>query len=170
MIFDLIRKSDRARFILTAASCSCLLAFGYYLQFIEDLLPCPMCVLQRMCYLAIVVVSLIAGIHGSAALKNLYGLAIASLAAVGAAIAGRQVWLQHLPPALWPECGPGLDFMFQMYPFTEVILRTLRGTGDCAAVQWTFAKLSIAEWSLVWFLLIFTTYLSLMVLSARQKL
>ena len=32
--------------------------------------------------------------------------------------------------------------------------RALRATGDCAVVDWTLLGLSIAEWSLVWFVLL----------------
>jgi len=31
----------------------------------------------------------------------------------GAAVAGRQVWLQHLPPDQVPECGLGLQYWLQ---------------------------------------------------------
>ncbi|MGR8949808.1 MAG: disulfide bond formation protein B, partial [Gammaproteobacteria bacterium] len=72
-------------------------------------------------------------------------------AAIGGGIAGRQTWLQHLPPDQVPECGPGLDFMLEMYPLGETIMKTLRGSGDCAVVDWRFLSFSIAEWSIVCF-------------------
>jgi disulfide bond formation protein DsbB len=77
---------------------------------------------------------------------------LALTAGVGAAIAGRQVWLQHLPADRIPECGPGLDFLLETSPLTETIKTVLRGSGDCAKVDWTFLGLSIAEWSLINFL------------------
>ena len=64
---------------------------------------------------------------------------------------GRQTWLQHLPPDQVPECGPGLDYMLEVFPFQEAISMILKGSGECAEVQWTFLSLSIAEWSLVCF-------------------
>lgn len=76
---------------------------------------------------------------------------IGLFSAIGAGIAGRQTWLQHLPPDQVPECGPGLDFMLEMYPILETVKRALIGTGDCAAVSWTLLSLSIAEWSLICF-------------------
>ncbi len=42
-------------------------------------------------------------------------------AGIGAGLAGRQVWLQHLPAEQVPECGPGLDFLLQAFPFFEAI-------------------------------------------------
>jgi len=70
----------------------------------------------------------------------------------GAAAAGRQVWLQHLPPEKVPACGPDLLFMLENFPLADTVQRLIKGTGECAAVDWTFLGLSIAEWSLGWFL------------------
>ncbi len=50
--------------------------------------------------------------------------------------------------------------MLEMYAPFEVLKRTLRGTGDCAKVDWTFLGLSIAEWSVI----CFTTLLVVLVL------
>jgi protein dithiol:quinone oxidoreductase len=73
---------------------------------------------------------------------------------MGAAVAGRQVWLQHLPPDQVPECGPGLEYMLEVYPLGETLAKILKGTGDCAEVDWTFLGLSIAEWALISFIVL----------------
>jgi protein dithiol:quinone oxidoreductase len=144
--------SNRVFFILVGATCFSLLSFGYYLQFFAGVEPCPMCIFQRLCYLAAGTAAVVGAIHGPGRIGGIvYIMAIAVPAAIGAGIAGRQTWLQHLPPELVPECGPGLEFMLDMYPLLETIERSLRGTGDCAEVAWTFLSLSIAEWSLVCF-------------------
>ena len=83
--------------------------------------------------------------------KIIYKSLIAALAVTGALIASRQVWLQHLPPELVPECGPGLDYMLNVFPFTDAIKMALTGSGECAEVKWRFIGLSIAEWSLIMF-------------------
>jgi disulfide bond formation protein DsbB len=75
------------------------------------------------------------------------------LAAAGAAVAGRQVWLQHLPPDQVPACGPDLYFMLENLPLARTIEKLFKGSGQCAEVKWTFLNLSIAEWSLGWFVL-----------------
>jgi len=82
---------------------------------------------------------------------------------IGGAIAGRQVWLQHLPADQVPECGPGLEFMLEVYPLAEVIKTALRGTGECATVVWTFLGGSIAEWSLACFAGLAVAYAVLLV-------
>ena len=50
-----------------------------------------------------------------------------------------------------PQCGPDLYFMLQNFPLSSTLEKLIRGTGECAAVDWKFLGLSIAGWSLVWF-------------------
>jgi protein dithiol:quinone oxidoreductase len=135
--------------------CLSLLGFGLYLEHAQGIEPCPLCAFQRMAYIAITVIALIAAIHNpKCVMQIIYNglLLIASL--IGAGIAGRQVWLQHLPPELVPECGPGLEYMLEVFPFAEAMKMILSGSGECAEVHWTFLSFSIAEWSLVCFSLI----------------
>ena len=73
-------------------------------------------------------------------------------AAAGAATAGRQVWLQHLPADKIPQCGPDLFFMLENLPLSRTLEKLFRGSGECAAVDWKFLGLSIAGWALVWFI------------------
>ena len=55
----------RAPFFAMAAVCAGLLGFGYYLQFQSGLEPCPLCVFQRICFMAIALLALAAGAHGA---------------------------------------------------------------------------------------------------------
>ena len=86
--------SNRLYFTLIAGTCIALLAFGYYLEYIQDLIPCPMCIFQRICYMAVGIVALIGAIvaparSGSLLITGSIGL----FSAIGAGIAGRQTWL-----------------------------------------------------------------------------
>lgn len=163
--------SNRLFFVLLGSLCFILLSYGYYLQFVEYLEPCPMCIFQRLCYVAAGSVAIAGAIHAPQRLGTaFYIVAIALSSVVGAAIAGRQTWLQHLPSELIPECGPDLEFMLEMYPLLETIERALSGTGDCAEVSWTFLNLSIAEWSLACFTVMFTVSVWQLVLNQRRKL
>ena len=67
-------------------------------------------------------------------------------------MAGRHVWLQHLPADQVPECGPGLEYMLDAFPLGETLSMVFRGSGECAEVQWTLLGLSIPEWTLIVFL------------------
>ena len=135
-----------------AAACLGLLGFGYYLQFARGLEPCPLCILQRLAFAAVAAIAVIAALHGAPGIwRKVYGAMIAVTALAGGGVAARQVWLQHLPPEQVPECGPGLDYMLQVFPWTDVLRKVLTGSGECAEPGWRFLTLSIAEWSLLWF-------------------
>ena len=56
-------------------------------------------------------------------------------------------------PAARP-CGPGLDYLRELLPLGGVIRTVLTGSGECARVDWTLFGLSMAEWGLVWFVLL----------------
>ena len=132
--------------------CAGLLGFGYYLQYYQGLEPCPLCIFQRVAFLALGVVFLLATLHNPRGWgTRVYAVLLFLIAGIGAAIAGRQVWLQSLPPDQVPECGPGLNYMLEMFPLSEVITTVLQGSGDCAEVDWTFLSLSIAGWALILF-------------------
>src|SRR5262249_52132142 len=70
---------------------------------------------------------------------------------VGAAIAARHTWIQHLPEDQRPACGPSLDFMLETFGPVKSIGRILRGSGECGKVDWTFLSFSIPEWTLAAF-------------------
>jgi len=147
-------------------ACAALIAFAYYLQFVEQQEPCPLCILQRVVFFALAVVFLIAALHGPRRTgSTLYSALLFAIAAVGAAIATRHVWLQHLPKNQVPECGPGLDYMLKKFSIGRALEKILSGSGECAEAGWTFLGLTIAGWSLVWFVLlaIFAILLAIMI-------
>ena len=135
-------------------ACAGMLAFGYYLQFIVGLEPCPLCILQRVMLLATGIVFLLAAIHHPArgVGSRVYAGAIALCAVTGAAISARHTWIQHLPEDQRPACGPSLDFMLSTFGPVKSLGRILRGSGECGKVDWTLLSFSIPEWTLAAFL------------------
>jgi protein dithiol:quinone oxidoreductase len=137
---------------LGAGICSLLLGFGYYLQYVQGLDPCPLCLVQRGFFYAVMIILAAAALHGPVGKgQAVYGSLATLFALGGLGIAGRQVWLQHLPPDKVPQCGPDLYFMLENFPLSRTLKTLVSGTGECAVVDWTFLGLSIAEWSAVWF-------------------
>src|SRR5256714_15111734 len=70
-------------------ACAGMLAFGYYLQFVVGLEPCPLCIVQRILLLALGVAFLAAALHHPAGRlgAGLYGGGVAFL--LGGGVAGR---------------------------------------------------------------------------------
>ncbi len=156
MTFSPFRWSFRTQYLLGFALSFGLVAYALYTQFHDGLEPCPLCVFQRIAFAALGVVFLLGGLHAprSAMGRRGYGLLALLPAGIGAAIAGRHVWLQHLPADQVPACGPPLGFMMEVNPLTEVIRKVLTGSGECADVDWSLLGLSMPAWSLLWFLLL----------------
>lgn len=131
--------------------CAGLIGFALYLQYTRGLEPCPLCMIQRLWFMALGLVFLVAAIHRPAGFGvRVYGVLATAAALAGASFAVRHVWLQWHPPEV-EACTADLFFQLQQFPFFAVIERALRATGDCAKVDWTLLGLSIAEWSLLWF-------------------
>ena len=148
--------SKRTAFGLAALVCALLLAYGFFLQYVQGLEPCPLCLVQRGFFFLVLGICVLAALHGPGRRGAMvYGSLAALFALGGAAVAGRQVWLQHLPPDKVPQCGPDLFFMMENFPLSRTLKTLFSGTGECAAVDWTFLGLSIAEWSLLWFAALF---------------
>jgi disulfide bond formation protein DsbB len=144
--------------------CAGLIGFALYLQYYQYQDPCPLCILQRMVYIVLMSVFLVAALHGPGrGGAYVYGGSLVLTASVGTAIAARHVWLQHLPPDRVPECGPGLEFTLRKFPLFEALEKIFAGSGQCAEASWKFLGLTIAGWSLVWFVLLglYAVYLTI---------
>lgn len=145
--------NPRLVFSVLFFGCVGLLGFGYYLQYVEGLNPCNLCIFERVCFASIGLIALIGLIHGSLGVATRVYHSLAALAALaGVGITARHVWIQNLPEDQIPECGPGLDYLMRAFPLQDVIQTVLRGSGDCAEVVWQFLSLSIPAWALVCFI------------------
>lgn len=132
---------------------SSLMGFGFYLQYVKHQDPCPLCMVQRVIFIAILVLFLLASTHGPRRLgERIYASLIVLLSLSGIAVAARHIWIQHLPADQVPACGPGLDYMLETMPMANVLKELLHGSGECAARGWTLFTLGIPEWSLLCYL------------------
>ena len=132
------------------------IGMGYALFFLQQhmgLSPCPLCIFQRIGLMVMGGFALVAALINPKSKIIKLGLWLGSLAGIGWAtgVAGRHVWLQHLPADQVPSCGPGLDYWLDTLPMSEVLNQVFAGSGECASVDWTFMGLSIPEQSLIFF-------------------
>jgi disulfide bond formation protein DsbB len=137
------------------AACSGMMAYALYAEHRLLLAPCPLCVFQRVAVIALGIVFLIAALvvarrSGRIVYAGLIGL----VAAIGAAIAGRHVWLQNLPAEQVPACGPGLDYIIDSFPLSEALRLVFTGSGECATADWHFLGLSMPAWVLIFLVLL----------------
>lgn len=136
-------------------ACVGLLAYAYYAQFHLGLEPCPLCIFQRVGVIAVGIFFLLASIHGPAKTgRRIYGALIALAALAGGAVAAWHVYLQQLPPDQVPACGPGLDYMMDVFSFGETLRMVFAGSGECALFDWSFLGLSMPAWVLIAFVML----------------
>ncbi|MFW2178128.1 MULTISPECIES: disulfide bond formation protein B [unclassified Moraxella] len=146
------------------------MAFAYfYLQGVEKLDPCPLCIFQRVGLIIMGIFALIAFIFNpkniKARLALMGGAMLGMLWSIGVAI--RHIWIQHLPPDQVPSCGPGLDYWMDTLPIAQVFTEVFRGSGECAVIDWTFLGFSIPQLSLAFFSVLFAMIIMAM-LKAKQ--
>lgn len=129
------------------------MAFALYLEHVQGLDPCPLCIFQRVGLMAMGLVALIAFIHNPKNNLLKRGYSLLALLGIGwsVGVAARHVWLQHLPPDQVPACGPGLDYLVEALPFKQVLSQVLTGSGECAVINWSFLGQSLPFWSLLFF-------------------
>ena len=145
--------SNRWLYLVGALFPSGLMGFAMYLQYVKHQDPCPLCMVQRLVFVALLVVFALAAIHGPQRLgERIYATIITLFSLSGMAVAGRHIWIQNLPKDKVPACGPGLDYMLETMPMGDVFKTLMHGSGECAEKGWTFLTLGIPEWSLLCYL------------------
>ena len=152
-VIETLLSHPRRVFAAIAVICAAMLAFGIlYLQNVVGLEPCPMCIVQRYCLIALGVFSALAAFSKGPRGWRFWGLLGVGISAFGAFTAARQSWLQWNPPEM-ATCGRDLYGMIESCPLQRAIPMIFKGGGDCSAVDWTFLGGSIANWSFVWFVI-----------------
>jgi disulfide bond formation protein DsbB len=140
----------RAWFAALALGCVGLVAAGMQLQLQLSLAPCPLCIFQRVLYLAIALVALCGAIWPAGRLAWC-GL-VCMLALAGTGVAAYQTWMQAYPH-LAPACSltdPNaierlVDWLGMRWPSLFL------ATGFCTSRDWIFLGLSMANWSVIVF-------------------
>lgn len=147
--------AGRTGYILGFLASFGLVAFGLYIQTRDNLEPCPLCISQRIAYLTVGVAFLLAALHNPAGLwRKLHGVLQFVIAAVGAGIALRHIWIQRHPDEVMSECGAGFNYLFERFPLQKALQLIFQGTGECSVIDWTLFGFTIPELSLLAFVLL----------------
>lgn len=115
--------------------------------------PCPLCIFQRIGVWIMGAFALVGFIINPKKGWAKWTIWVGMLVGVlwGLAIATRHVWLQHLPANEVPACGPGLNYWVETLPILQVFQEVLKGSGECAAIEWQWLGFSIPELTLAMF-------------------
>ena len=144
--------SGRTGYFLGFFACFALVATALVIQTQYHLEPCPLCISQRIILMSLGLLFLIAAfIKPATMLKKIFTLLQVLTAMGGASVAIRHWYLQAHRESIIADCGVGFDYMFDNFPLQKALTLVFRGTGDCAAIDWTFLGLSIPQLALIAF-------------------
>ena len=141
-------KSPKLILLAVAAAALALLGAALYLQFAKNMLPCPLCVMQRYGFLAVAVICLVAACLPPRAAKASAGLAMLA-ALVGGGIAGWHIWIKAHPGV---SCGiDPLETSLNQIFTAKLMPFMFEADGLCTTDYPSIFGASIPQWSLVWF-------------------
>jgi disulfide bond formation protein DsbB len=143
-------KTSKSVLLLVALASIALLAFALYLQHVEKMQPCPMCIIQRYGFAAIALICIVFALLPRGAVKAGAGLGIlASLGGAGAA--GWHLWVKANPSI---SCGiDPLETSLNTIPTANLLPFLFKADGLCTTEYAPILGLSIPQWSLAWFVL-----------------
>ncbi len=141
--------NSRTILLSTAAVCLLLIGAALYLQHVKDLLPCPLCVIQRYLFLGVAIGCLIGAFGRNPKLGAGIGLA--------AALGGLGVVGKHLYVLAHPGFSCGIDPMetiLNKIPTATYLPWLFQADGLCENATEGFLGLSIPQWSAAWFVIL----------------
>lgn len=134
--------------LLVVAIAGFLSAGAQFMEHALGLDPCPLCLMQRIWVMVAGVVVCVA--LADRPTRRAYPVAAAAAALAGLGFAIRQIYLQHLPADEVPACGPDLGYMFESFPFVDVLKAMTLGTGNCAEIDYVLG-VNLVYWSALGF-------------------
>lgn len=145
--------SYRKFYLYSLIACALILSASFFVEHYLFYLPCPLCILQRICYMVIGITSLLACLHNPKKLfKYLYPIFTIFISFLGIALTIRQIYLQHLPKDQLPSCLGGLLDILNSHPLLEALGQILQGGAECGDTSLLIFGLTMATWSLLLFI------------------
>lgn len=138
--------------VLTVASVVGMCFAYFYLQGVQKLDPCPLCIFQRV---GLIVMGIFAfGVfiqsQGDASKSATDARGAARYVVVGGRGSSScldTAFTTRSSAFLWH----GLDYWMDTLPIAQVFKEVFKGSGECAVIDWTFLGFSIPEMSLAFF-------------------
>jgi disulfide bond formation protein DsbB len=132
-------------------ACAGMIAFALYHQFYNWLMPCLMCVYERMAIIGFGLVALLAAIRPPLSKTGVYVYTtLATLMAGFGAVTGiRHVWMQYGPKDPTVSCASSLPFPIDLNTLPNWISAVIRPVGDCANIDFLFLGITMPVWIVV---------------------
>lgn len=162
--------NTRVLFFMAFLLCAAMLAGALYVEHVNGVEPCPLCIVQRLWVIWIGILSLLGCTLNPQRLgRNVYGVLslLGSFGGIGAT--GYQLYLQNLPIGQVVECFPDLAKITGALPFQAFFGWFLQGSADCGEVSWSLFGMSLPEWSLLGFVALGALSISLFLGRSRRR-
>lgn len=147
----------RVQCALGLALCGAMLGYALYVEHGMFMMPCPLCILQRMAVVGMALGFLAGLIVGDSRrwARRAAALWTAFSAFTGAGLAVWHLRIQSLPPSELSSCtGMDIGYLWDAFPWQDVLRKVFAGSADCAKVDWTLLGLSMPAWTLACFVAI----------------
>jgi disulfide bond formation protein DsbB len=145
-------RRERRLLVLLGLVCLALIGGALYLQYFKHEDPCPLCIIQRYFYLLIAVFAFL-----GASLKSWRAIAVLETLVVVCAAGGIASAVRHIEvQASLFNCGfDTLQPIVDSLPLARVLPSVFKVAGLCETLYPPILGLSLPQWSLVAFGLIF---------------
>jgi Ca2+-transporting ATPase len=153
--FQLLKMSNaktRLLWIALALACAAAVCASLGLTPWMELSVCDLCVLQRLLFLLIAALALLAALPDSRRARRLTGGLAMGLAALGLGLAAYQNWLYRQPPEA-AACADGLARLMD-YPLQwldQQFPALFLSNGVCVEQGWAMLGLPLSDWTLIAF-------------------
>lgn len=135
------------------------LFMSYSLEYVLQLEPCPLCLMQRFCtvMLAFFCLGQFTLTHFSK--KRVYLFVEWLLIVLGFVLASRQFWLQSQAVHENSICMPGFEAILNYFSWDVIIKMLFWGSNDCATVAWRLMGMPLSAWSMGYFFLMMVLWI-----------
>ncbi len=159
-------RFPRAPFTIALVASLALVAGAVFMTEAYHLAACPLCIIQRMLYLALTFAGAVGlALAASTIGRRLGALLMAAAAGTGVFVAGYQSWIQRFAQDV--GCSGRMTWWEELVDWAGSKVPLLfQSDGICSDPGWIFLSLSLAEWSAIFFAALFL--LSVYTLARRR--
>jgi len=130
-----------------------MIGVALLIQLIYKLEPCPLCITQRIIFIAIGFIFIFFLLLKHSFLTRITHLLLLATASIaGIIFSGRHIMIQEKWINVPAECGIDLDYMFENFPLTQAMNLLFKGTGDCSSIDWSFVGITLPQLALIGYL------------------
>lgn len=163
------RVSAARLYVLAVALVVAAMGSALYLQYVEGLVPCPLCSLQRMGFIVAAIFALLAAVARRGGLaRPVLGIVSLDAALAGAGVAAWHAWLLAHPPEVL-GCGRPFEWFSEDFPLVVWLPKLFKGDGDCLDVHWTLFGLGVPHLAGIAYIFLIALLVLAIVRSFRER-